>query len=96
MLAIHRAEKELQVKNLRTGEVYTESYDKLILSPGAEPKRPPLPGIDLDGVFTLRTVTDMERIDAYLKGRSASRAVVVGGDSSVWRWRKTFRGAVWM
>ena len=78
-LAIHRAEKELQVKNLRTGEVYTESYDKLILSPGAEPKRPPLPGIDLDGVFTLRTVTDMERIDAYLKGRSASRAVVVGG-----------------
>ena len=96
VLAIHRAEKELQVKNLRTGEVYTESYDKLILSPGAEPKRPPLPGIDLDGVFTLRTVTDMERIDAYLKGRSASRAVVVGGDSSVWRWRKTFRGAVWM
>ena len=79
VLAIHRAEKELQVKNLRTGEVYTESYDKLILSPGAEPKRPPLPGIDLDGVFTLRTVTDMERIDAYLKGRSASRAVVVGG-----------------
>ena len=54
VLAIHRAEKELQVKNLRTGEVYTESYDKLILSPGAEPKRPPLPGIDLDGVFTLR------------------------------------------
>ena len=51
----------------------------MILSPGAEPKRPPLPGIDLDGVFTLRTVTDMERIDAYLKGRSASRAVVVGG-----------------
>ena len=95
VLAIHRAEKELQVKNLRTGEVYTESYDKLILSPGAEPKRPPLPGIDLDGVFTLRTVTDMERIDAYLKGRSASR-LWSEGDSSVWRWRKTFRGAVWM
>lgn len=79
VLAIHRTEKELQVKNLRTGEIYTESYDKLILSPGAEPKRPPLPGMDLDGVFTLRTVTDMGRIDAYLKSHGSSRAIVAGG-----------------
>ncbi|HLO36989.1 MAG TPA: FAD-dependent oxidoreductase, partial [Lacibacter sp.] len=48
-----------------TGEVYEETYDKLILSPGAEPVRPPLPGINSEGIFTLRNVRDTDYIKAY-------------------------------
>ena len=56
--AIHREEKTVTVKNLETGEVTTESYDKLILAPGARPTRPPIPGLDSDRLFSLRTVED--------------------------------------
>lgn len=79
VLSIDREAKTLRVKNHETGKTYTEPYEKLILSPGAEPKRPPLPGMDLEGVFTLRTVTDTERIDAYLRAHEIKSAVVVGG-----------------
>ena len=79
VLSINRETKTLSVKNHQTGEIYEESYDKLILSPGAEPKRPPLPGIDSPGVFTLRTVPDTLRIDEYIRSANARRAVVVGG-----------------
>lgn len=60
------------------GEEYTESYDKLLLSPGASPVRPPLPGIDSEGIFTLRNVADTDNIKSYLNGRSIKRAVVIG------------------
>ena len=53
------------VKDLRTGNTYNESYDKLVLSPGAEPVRPPLPGINQEGIFTLRNVPDTDRIKQF-------------------------------
>lgn len=61
------------------GSVYTESYDKLLLSPGASPVRPPLPGIDLPGIFTLRNVSDTDRIKQYVQKHGVKRAVIVGG-----------------
>ncbi|MFY9115727.1 MAG: FAD-dependent oxidoreductase [Bacteroidales bacterium] len=60
------------------GEAYTESYDKLLLSPGAAPVVPPLPGIDSEGIFSLRNVDDTDRIKAYVKSHPIRRAVVVG------------------
>lgn len=60
------------------GKEYEESYDKLLLSPGALPVRPPLEGIDSDGIFTLRNVEDTDRIKSYLNTHSVKRAVVVG------------------
>ena len=71
--------KTITATNLLTGETYTESYDKLVLSPGAEPIRPPLPGIGLPGIFTLRTVADTDFIKAYVKERRSGKAVVIGG-----------------
>ena len=63
----------------KSGETYVESYDKLLLSPGSVPVRPPLPGIDLEGIFTLRNVEDTDRIKRFLTTRNVRRAVVVGG-----------------
>lgn len=60
------------------GESYTESYDRLLLSPGASPVRPPLKGIDSEGIFTLRNVEDTDRIKNYITTHSVNRAVVVG------------------
>jgi NADPH-dependent 2,4-dienoyl-CoA reductase/sulfur reductase-like enzyme/rhodanese-related sulfurtransferase len=75
---IDAAAKKITAKNLLTGEEYQESYDKLVLSPGAEPIRPPLPGIQLPGIFTLRNVTDTDHIKKYVNQRSADKAVVIG------------------
>jgi len=75
---IDREKKTVTVQNSKDGSSYEESYDKLILSPGAQPKRPNLPGIELDGIFTLRTVPDTYQIDAYIKENKAKTAVVVG------------------
>lgn len=61
------------------GSSYTESYDKLLLSPGASPVRPPLKGIDSDGIFTLRNVEDTDKIKGYLSSHKVKDAVVVGG-----------------
>jgi NADPH-dependent 2,4-dienoyl-CoA reductase/sulfur reductase-like enzyme len=77
--SIDAAQKLITVTDLKTGETYTESYDKLVLSPGAEPIRPPLPGIDLDGIFTLRSVPDMDRIKEFAKNRRLGHAVIIGG-----------------
>lgn len=74
--SIDRAAKTVRVRNLETGQTYDEPYDKLILAPGAAPLRPPIPGIDRPGVFTLRNLQDTDRIYAALAG--AKRAVVVG------------------
>ena len=61
------------------GSTYTETYDKLLLSPGSSPVRPPLPGVDSEGIFTLRNVDDTDRIKAYTERPDVRRAVVVGG-----------------
>ncbi len=61
------------------GSTYTETYDRLLLSPGSTPVRPPLPGIDTEGIFTLRNVEDTDRIKHYMDTHSVKRAVVVGG-----------------
>src|SRR5258708_7010829 len=60
--AIDRTAKKVRVRDLVEGRDYEESYDKLILAPGAAPLRPPIPGIDLPGIFTLRNLQDMDRI----------------------------------
>jgi len=74
---IDRGAREIEVRDLRSGETRREAYDALVLSPGAEAVRPPLPGIDLPGVFVLRTIPDSRRIREAVQG--ASRALVVGG-----------------
>jgi NADPH-dependent 2,4-dienoyl-CoA reductase/sulfur reductase-like enzyme/rhodanese-related sulfurtransferase len=77
--AIDPAQREIQVRNLRSGVIYREKYDALVLSPGAAPVRPPLPGIDLPGIFALRTIPDGRKIRTWIDEHSAKRAVVVGG-----------------
>jgi len=79
VVAIDAEEHVVEVRDMRTGDIYKEPYSKLILSPGAEPFRPVLPGSDTAGIFTLRNVNDSDRIKAYLKRVNATRAVVVGG-----------------
>lgn len=71
--------KTVTVKNLKTGESYTESYDNLILSPGAEPIRPDIEGIDSDIVFTLRNIPDTLKIKQYIENEGSGSAVVIGG-----------------
>ncbi len=79
VLAIDRARREIEARALGTGRIYREAYDALVLSPGAEPIRPPMPGVGLPGIFALRTIPDSRRIKEWLESRSAQRAVVVGG-----------------
>lgn len=79
VLAIHPKDKKIVVKNHITGEEYEESYDKLILSPGAAAKKPSFPGVNEEGIFTLRTVPDTFKIDEYIKERNPKSAVVIGG-----------------
>jgi NADPH-dependent 2,4-dienoyl-CoA reductase/sulfur reductase-like enzyme/rhodanese-related sulfurtransferase len=77
--AIDTANREVEVKDLKSGNTYRESYDKIILSPGAEPLRPPLKGIDLDNIFSLRDVPDTERIKACVDAKCPESVVIVGG-----------------
>ena len=77
--AIHPERKTVSVKNLETGAVFEESYDKLLLSPGAKPLRPNLPGIDSEKLFTLRTVEDTFHIKAFVEQNQPKSAVMVGG-----------------
>ena len=79
VIAIHPEEKTVTVKNLESGAVFAESYDKLILSPGAKPIRPRLDGIESKKIFTLRTVEDTLKIKEYLNAFRPESAVVVGG-----------------
>jgi len=78
VLSINRKEKSIEVQDRTSGRTYTESYDKLVLSPGAEPVKPPIPGIDSEGIFTLRSVPDTDRIHEYIKEKRPERAVIVG------------------
>ena len=77
--AIHRDSKTVTVKNLLTGESFEDSYDSLVLSPGAAPLRPELPGLDLPGVFTVRTIPDTREIRGWIAKQKAKHAVVAGG-----------------
>ena len=82
-IAISPREKKVKLRSVKTGEVTEHAYDKLVLSPGAVSIRPPLPGIDLPGIFQVRTVPDARQIKEWIKSRRAEgppmRAVVVGG-----------------
>ena len=77
--AIHPDAHTVDVRNLLTGEEFVETYDKLILSPGAHPIRPELPGIDSDKIFSLRTVEDTLHIHDYVQEHRPKSAVVIGG-----------------
>jgi len=76
---INSKEKAVEIKSNLTGKKYWENYDKLILSPGAEPIKPPLEGIELDNIFHLRNVPDSDRIKKIVDERNPRCAVVVGG-----------------
>lgn len=77
VVAIDRAAKKVRVRDLASGREYEESYDKLILAPGAAPLRPPIPGSDLPGIFTLRNLQDVDRIKQKVD-EGVKQAVVVG------------------
>lgn len=77
-LSIDTERHEVSIRRA-DGTTYTETYDRLLLSPGAEPVRPPLEGIDTEGIFTLRNVDDTDRIHSYLGTHRVRHAVVVGG-----------------
>lgn len=80
VVSIHPDSKTVQIKDLRSGEVYDETYDKLLLSPGARPLVPPIPGLDENKtVFTLRNIPDTDRIKGFVDENQPSRAVVIGG-----------------
>jgi NADPH-dependent 2,4-dienoyl-CoA reductase/sulfur reductase-like enzyme/rhodanese-related sulfurtransferase len=76
---IDTKEKTIKVKNMHTGKISKEHYDKLILSPGAEPIKPPLEGIDLENIFHLRNIPDSDRIKKLIDEKNPRHAVVVGG-----------------
>jgi NADPH-dependent 2,4-dienoyl-CoA reductase/sulfur reductase-like enzyme/peroxiredoxin family protein/rhodanese-related sulfurtransferase/TusA-related sulfurtransferase len=78
VIAIDRQNKKVRVRTA-AGDIYDESYDKLLLSPGASPVRPPLPGIDTEGVYTLRSVEDTDVIKARVASGGVKRAAIVGG-----------------
>ena len=77
--ALHPERKTVSVKNLETGEEFEEPYDKLLLSPGAKPTQPRLPGVGLEKLFTLRTVEDTFRIKDYIRQNHPKSAVLAGG-----------------
>ena len=89
-LAINRKSKTVQIKDINTNEVYEESYDKLILSPGAKPLVPPIDGITIDEVFTLRNIPDTYKISDFIKNNSPKSALVIGGGFIGLEMAKTF------
>lgn len=77
---INRAEKTVSVKHVQTGETYDESYDVLVLSPGAKPIRPNIPGIEeAKDIFTLRNIPDTDKIRSYVDDKAPKHATVIGG-----------------
>ena len=88
--AIDRTAKKVRVRDLASGREYEETYDKLILAPGRHRLRPPIPGIDLPGIFTLRNLQDVdrikERVDQGVKQAVRRREAA----SSAWNWSENF------
>ncbi len=78
VLAIHRDTREIEVRDLVSDRLYRERYTHLVLAPGARPVRPPLPGIDLPGIFVLRTIPDSARMRAWIDEHGARSVVIVG------------------
>lgn len=79
VIAIHPERKAVTVRNLDSGEVFVENYDKLLLAPGAKPTQPELPGVGLDKLFTLRTVEDTLRIREFVEREKPKSAILAGG-----------------
>ncbi|MCD2500806.1 FAD-dependent oxidoreductase [Clostridium sp. NSJ-145] len=79
VVSIDRQNKEIEVKNILTGEVYREKYDKLILSPGARPIVPNIPGIENVNVFTIRNVIDIDKLNRFIKEIEVKDVAVIGG-----------------
>lgn len=79
VISVDSARKLVRVVDLLSGKEYDERYDKLVLSPGAEPLRPAIEGIGSDKIFTLRSVPDTDKIKTYIQRRKVKRAVIVGG-----------------
>lgn len=79
VVEIDRENKQLKVKNLLTGEVYNQSYDKVILSPGASPIVPPFEGLDLINLFTIRNVKDISKLNGFIKNHHSQDITVIGG-----------------
>ena len=79
VICINRENKSITIQNLITNKEYTESYDKLILSTGSEPVKPPIKGIDSRKIFTLRNVPDTDKIKNFLITHKPQKAVVIGG-----------------
>ncbi|GJL55488.1 MAG: hypothetical protein NPIRA02_26200 [Nitrospirales bacterium] len=79
VLHINRDEKRIEVKNLQTGKIFFEPYDKLILAPGAGAVVPPLPGIVAKNIFTVKTVPDSDAIKSFMKAHALKHALIVGG-----------------
>ena len=78
-VSVDRQSREITVRDVDSGREYREYYDALVLSPGASPIRPPLPGVDLPGIFTVRTLPDSENIRDWIDSKQPRHAVVVGG-----------------
>ena len=76
--SIDREKSEIEIEDLRSRKTYREKYDALVLSPGASPIRPPVPGVDLPGIFTVRSIPDSSQIKEWIKN-GAKRAMVIGG-----------------
>jgi NADPH-dependent 2,4-dienoyl-CoA reductase/sulfur reductase-like enzyme/rhodanese-related sulfurtransferase len=78
VMKIDRAASVIEVKDLASGKVYREKYDSLVLAPGAVPIRPPLPGIDLPGIFSLRTIPDSRKIRDWIEQQRVRAAIIAG------------------
>lgn len=79
VISIDKEGKKIQVKNLITGELYDESYDILVLSPGSTPLRPPIPGINAPNIYTLWNIPDTDMIKDFVDNKKPKRAAVIGG-----------------
>ena len=79
VLSVDPKTKTVRVKNIPTGEIYTENYDKLILSPGGVPIKAPIAGSESEGVFTLRNIADADRVKEYIQKKAPRSAAVIGG-----------------
>lgn len=78
-ISIHPNEKKIRIRSLQDGKEYDETYDKLVISTGAEPIKPPIPGIDNPKIMSLRTIPDTDRIKAFITEQKPQNAVVIGG-----------------
>ncbi|MBW7845002.1 MAG: FAD-dependent oxidoreductase [Bacteroidia bacterium] len=78
VISINPNEKTITARNQINGKTYIETYDKLVLSPGADPIKPPLPGINNEGIFTLRNVADTDYIKSFVQQKNVKKAVVIG------------------